>query len=122
MSEAHRVTVDPAQCGGRALRRDPKSLLWDAVGGRISGKAGDISMADTVMASIPVSREAAVALADETHRVKVGKLVGDMLRPGSLAEDPLAALIAEMKGDARAGGLIDTEIDAELTAEVARKQ
>ncbi len=73
-------------------------------------------MADTVMVSIPVSREAAVALTDEARRQKVGKLVSDMLRPGSLAEDPLAALIAEMKADARADGLTDQKIDAELTA------
>jgi hypothetical protein len=73
-------------------------------------------MDDVVLVQIPVTREAAAALGDEERRVKVGKLVSDLLRPSSPANDPLAALIAEVKAAARAGGLTDEAIDAELDA------
>jgi len=79
-------------------------------------------MADRVTVQIPVSRAAAAALADETRRQKVGKLVSDMLRPGSPQDDPLAALIAELKADARADGLTDKDIDAELAADNAERR
>jgi hypothetical protein len=79
-------------------------------------------MADTVMVSIPVSREAATALADDARLQKVGKLVSDMLRPGTPADDPLAKLIAELKTEARADGLSDAEIDAELAAYNAERR
>jgi hypothetical protein len=71
---------------------------------------------DFVMVEIPVSREAAEALADEARRAKVGKLVSEMLRPSAPENDPLAALIAEAKAEARADGLTDAEIEAELAA------
>jgi hypothetical protein len=73
-------------------------------------------MADVVMVEIPVSPEAASELSDERRRARIGKLVSEILRPSSAEEDPLARLIAETKRDARAGGLTDEEIDAELAA------
>lgn len=79
-------------------------------------------MADTVLVPIPVSRDAADALADEARREKVGKFVSDMLRPGSPNDDPLKALIAELKAEARAGGLTDEDIDAELAAYNAERR
>ena len=79
-------------------------------------------MADTVMVPIPVSREAASALADEARRERIGKLVSNMLRPGAPEDDPLKALIAELKGEARAGGLTDEDIDAELAAYNAERR
>ena len=79
-------------------------------------------MANTVMVQIPVSPEAAAALADADRRAKVGKLVSVMVRPSSPDEDPLAAVIAERKSDARAGKLTDREIDAELAAENAKRR
>ncbi len=39
-----------------------------------------------------------------------------MLRPSAPENDPLAALIAEAKADARTDGLTDKAIDAELRA------
>jgi hypothetical protein len=39
-------------------------------------------MDDVVLVRIPVSREAAAVLKDETRRKKMGKLVSDLLRPG----------------------------------------
>jgi hypothetical protein len=79
-------------------------------------------MANRVMVQIPVSPEAAAALADADRRAKVGKLVSVMVHPSSPDEDPLAAVIAERKSDARAGKLTDREIDAELAAENAKRR
>ncbi len=79
-------------------------------------------MDDIVMVPIPVTPEAAAALADEARRRKVGKLVSDILRPSSPADDPLAVLIAEIKAESRAGGLKDEEIEAELAAYNAERR
>jgi len=79
-------------------------------------------MDDVVMVPIPVSPEAAEALADERRRAKVGKIVSDMLRPDAPENDPLAALIAEAKASARHAGLTDAEIDAELDAYNAERR
>ncbi len=73
-------------------------------------------MDDVVMVAIPVSQEAAAALADEQQRARVGKLVSDILRPSSPEDDPLAVLIGRTKAEARAAGLSDEDIDAELAA------
>jgi hypothetical protein len=79
-------------------------------------------MADVVMVPLPVSREAAAALQDDARREKVGKLVSDLLRPGTSADDPLAALLADVKTRARRDGLTDQEIDAELAAYNAERR
>ena len=79
-------------------------------------------MAKTVMVQIPVSPEAAAALSDAERRANVGKLVSVMVRPSSPENDPLAAVIAEIKSEARAGKLTDEEIEAELAAENAERR
>lgn len=76
-------------------------------------------MSDVVLIQIPVSRSAAAALSEESRREKIGKLVSDLLRPETPDSDPLAALISEIKADARAVGLTDEDIDAELAATTA---
>jgi hypothetical protein len=68
------------------------------------------------MVEIPVSRDAASALDDERRRTAVGRLVSNLLRPSAANGDPLRRIIAEIKGGARADGLTDAEIDAELAA------
>lgn len=73
-------------------------------------------MSDYVAVEIPVRRDVAELLRDKRRADQIGKLVSEMLRPSSPASDPLAALIREVKADARAGGLTDEEIDAELAA------
>jgi hypothetical protein len=79
-------------------------------------------MADTVMVQIPVSPEAAAALMDEERRAAIGKLVSVMVRPSSPKEDPLAAVIAELKSEARNDTLTDEDIDAELAADNAKRR
>ena len=73
-------------------------------------------MPDTIPVTIPVSPEAAQMLQDAERARRIGQLVSDILRPGSAGTDPLAALIAETKAEARISGLTDAEIDAELAA------
>ncbi len=73
-------------------------------------------MNDVVMVEIPVTPEAAEALGDLARRRRIGKLVSSMLRPQSPGDDPLAAVFASIKSVARADGLTDEEIEAELAA------
>lgn len=78
-------------------------------------------MDKTVEVTIPVEPEAAMALADARNREAVGRLVSRVLRGGS-GPTPLARAIAEMKRDARAAGLSDADIDAELAAYNAERR
>jgi hypothetical protein len=73
-------------------------------------------MNDVVMIEIPVTPEAAEALGDLARRQRVGKLVSSILRPASPEVDPLAAIFASIRRAARADGLIDDDIEAELAA------
>ena len=76
-------------------------------------------MDNTVDVTIPVEPEAA-ALADVRNREAVGRLISRVLRPHS-GPSPLAQTIAEMNADARAAGLTDADIDAELAAYNAQR-
>ena len=69
----------------------------------------------TVEVIIPVEPEAAAALSDVRNREAVGRLVSRVLRPRA-GPSPLAHAIAELKAEARAVGLRDADIDAELVA------
>jgi hypothetical protein len=79
-------------------------------------------MSQDVIARIPVSPEAADLLRDPKRAMAIGRLISDILRPGNPGTDPLAALTAEVKADARAGGLTDAQIDAELAAYNAERR
>jgi hypothetical protein len=79
-------------------------------------------MANPVMVEIPVTPEAAEALSDPERRERIGKLVSGMLRPQSPGDDPLAAIFASIKNGARADGLTDEEIEAELAAYNAERR
>jgi hypothetical protein len=72
-------------------------------------------MDKSVDVTIPVEPEAAAALVDARNREAVGRLVSRVLRPAS-GPTPLAQAIVELKADARAAGLSDADIDAELAA------
>jgi hypothetical protein len=78
-------------------------------------------MDSMVDVTIPVEPEAAVALADARNREAIGRLISRVLRPRS-GPSPLAQAIAEMKADARAAGLTDADIDAELAAYNAERR
>ncbi len=78
-------------------------------------------MDETVDVIIPVEPEAAAALADARNRQAVGRLLSRVLRPRS-GPSPLAQAIAEMKADAKAAGLTDLDIDAELAAYNAERR
>jgi hypothetical protein len=69
-------------------------------------------MDNTVDVMIPVD-EAAKALESPARREAVGRYLSSLLKDGR-ARDVLAEAIAEAKREARAHGLTDEEIDAEL--------
>jgi hypothetical protein len=69
----------------------------------------------TVDVTIPVESEAAAALADARNREAAGRRVSRVLRPRA-GPSTLARAIAELKAEARAAGLRDADIDAELVA------
>jgi hypothetical protein len=72
-------------------------------------------MDGTIDVTIPVEPDAAAPLMDARNRAAVGRLVSRVLRrPAS--QSPLARAIAELQADARAAGLTDADIDAELAA------
>ncbi len=79
-------------------------------------------MDDVIMIEIPVTPEAAEALSDHARRQRIGKLVSSLLRPESPGDDPLAAIFASTKSAARADGLTDDEIEAELAAYNAERR
>jgi len=79
----------------------------------------EAQMDRTVDVTIPV--EAAAALADACNRQEVGRLASGLLRPRS-GPSPLARAIAELKPEARAAGLGDANIDAELAAYDAERR
>src|SRR6516162_5945226 len=78
-------------------------------------------MDKTVDVTIPVEPDAAAALTDARNREAVGRLVSRVLRPRA-GPSPLAQAIAELKAEARAVGLSDADIDAELVAYNAERR
>lgn len=78
-------------------------------------------MPKTVDITIPVEADAAAALGDARNREAVGRLVSRVLRPHA-GPNPLAEAIAQLKAEARAAGLSDADIDAELAAYNAERR
>ena len=70
-------------------------------------------MSSTVEVSIPMDPEAAQALQSRARREAAGRYLSSMLS-GERAGDFLAEAIAEAKQEARASGLTDEDVDAEL--------
>jgi hypothetical protein len=75
----------------------------------------EIHMDNTVDVTIPIDAEAATALDTPARREAAGRYLSSLLKGGLLPE-VLAAAIAEAKREARASGLTDADIDAELAA------
>jgi len=78
-------------------------------------------MDKTIDVTIPVEPEVAAALTDARNREAVGRLVSRVLRPRA-GPSPLARAIAELKAEARAAGLSDADINAELAAYNAERR
>ena len=72
-------------------------------------------MPDTVPVTIEVDADAAAAMADARTRAAMGRLVSRVLAPQP-GPSELARAIAAAKAEARAAGLSDAAIDAELAA------
>jgi hypothetical protein len=81
----------------------------------------EVEMDKTVYETIPVEPEAAAALVDARNREAVGRLVSRVLRPRA-GPSALAEAIAELKDYARAAGLTNADIDAELAAYNAERR
>jgi hypothetical protein len=68
---------------------------------------------DTIDAAIPVQPDIAKALENPARRDTAGRVLSGLLKGGHL-RDLLAEAIAAAKQQARANGLTDADIDAEL--------
>lgn len=79
-------------------------------------------MDDVVMVEIPVSPRTAERLRDEAERARAGRFLDRALGGLGTDDDPLFRLIREIKADARAAGITDEEIDAELAAYNAERR
>ena len=79
-------------------------------------------MGHDVVVGIPVSPEAADLLQDGVRAKVVGELVSKLLLTAREGADPLAAAISAVKAQARADGLTDADIDAELAAYNAERR
>ena len=79
-------------------------------------------MDDSVRIEIEVTPEAASLLQDETRRRSVGRMVSELVSRKPLDRHPLHRLFTEIKSDARADGLTDEEIDAELKRHRAERR
>lgn len=77
--------------------------------------------AATVDITIPVEPAVAAALADARTRAAMGRLLSRVLRPRS-GPSELGLAIADAKAEARAAGLTDADIDAELDAYNAERR
>jgi hypothetical protein len=70
-------------------------------------------MGTTVDVTIPVDSETARALDNPARRAAAGRYLSGLMK-GGRARDLIEEAIAEVKREARAKGLTDAEIDAEL--------
>jgi len=72
-------------------------------------------MGSTIEVTIPVESEAVRALERPARREAVGRYLSALLKDGRLAK-VLSEAIADAKREARASGLTDEDVDAELEA------
>lgn len=83
-----------------------------AIGGELSEEA---SMDNMVDVTIPLDADVAKALESRARREAAGRYLSGLLKDGR-AREILAEAIAEAKHEARASGLTDEDVDAELAA------
>lgn len=79
-------------------------------------------MGDTVLVEIPVSPETARRLQDAGERERAGQMLDEAWLLRGFEGDPLFHAIRELKREARAAGLTDEDIDAELAAHKAERR
>jgi hypothetical protein len=77
-------------------------------------------MNEMVKLESPVDEATARALGDQRRLQAVGRLVDRMVRPGT--DDPLAAVLEVTAAEARAVGLSQDEIEAEVDAYNAERR
>jgi hypothetical protein len=77
-------------------------------------------MSQATRIEIPVEAATAAALGDARRLEAVGRLVDRLVRPGT--DDPLVALFERTAAEARAVGLTEAEIEAELAAHKAERR
>jgi hypothetical protein len=107
----HRPAVKHT-CADHRWRQADTTQKWAAP--FITASKG-CEMNQMIDVTIPVEPEAAAALSDSRNREAIGRLVSRVLHPRS-GPSALARAIAAMKAEARAVGLSDADIDAELAA------
>jgi hypothetical protein len=88
---------------------------------RIIYGSQETNIDNTVDVTIPVDAEAAKALHSSARREAAGRYLSSLLTGGRIQE-VLAEAIADAKFEARANGLTDQEIDAELAAWQAERR
>jgi len=79
-------------------------------------------MDETVLIEIEVTEEAASILRDEARRRSVGRMVSELVSRKSPDDHPLRRIFAQLKREARADGLTDKEIEAELKRHRAERR
>jgi len=79
-------------------------------------------MDETVRIEIEVTEEAASILRDEARRRSVGCMVSELVSRKSPDDHPLRRIFAQIKREARADGLTDKEIEAELKRHRAERR
>jgi len=72
-------------------------------------------MEKTVDVTIPIDAEVARTLESPARREALGRYLSELLKGGRI-RDALAEAIADAKGEARATGLTDDDIDIEIEA------
>jgi len=79
-------------------------------------------MDETVRIEIEVTEEAASILRDEARRRSVGRMVSELVSRKSPDDHPLRRIFAQIKREARADGLTDKEMEAELKRHRAERR
>ena len=78
-------------------------------------------MTELVKVEIMVAPETASALRDARRAVAAGRILDRIVHP-EIGNDPLLAVLEATRSDARAAGLTDADIDAELEAYRAERR
>jgi len=73
-------------------------------------------MSDTAEVNIPVDADTARALQSPARRAAAGRCLSHLLKDGRFRRNLLEEAMDDVKAEARANGLTDADVDAELAA------